>query len=254
MENDPSFHEPEAIADDLDAMLAELRQIRKEYPYGPGLNGLRRVRRKIAARLQESGLHQEADHYAVKGIAESYGNPGPPGDQIGRFVTDLTELIRSLREDPKSWRTQIAQGVGQVARRQQARTGDYVNKDRIAALEALPASKAWNPKRLIQLCKELNLAQQNGAVISIGSLVRAIMDHTAPLFGHKDFKVAASNAHGSYKDSMMYLASSKQISHQALHAQIGPNVSIPTPQQVDVKNHLDVLIEQATLILQKDSQ
>jgi hypothetical protein len=74
-------------------------------------------------------------------------------------------------------------------------------------------------------------------------LVRALMDHVPPLFGVKSFEQVASNADRSVKHLLTALQSAKPIGDRALHVQIAQRVPLPTAQQVDLKPHVDVLLE-----------
>jgi hypothetical protein len=243
-------HKAADIAKDLEPLLEQLRDIKYEaarsnyqgHAYDTALG-------MIAERLCQSTLEPEASEFVP-----SYRDSRTRIEQfLPGHVERLRVIIDSLQKNPKIWEAKI-RAARPPATTPTRRGAAYVNVKKIAELEALPKSKKWDQGRLIQLCRELNTAHQQGAVLAVAMLVRAIMDHTAKLFGDADFQKAASRAPQPAKNAMTALAAAKYISHRALHVQIGPKALIPTPQQVDVKNHLDVLIEQATLILEKDSE
>ncbi len=126
---------------------------------------------------------------------------------------------------------------------------DYVSKIRIRDLKRLK-----NPKfdflRLIRFCDELNLAFSGECYLSAITLIRAILDHTPPVFELDDFtKVANNYGTKSFRDSMLNLNnSSRKISDAYLHTQIRKNESLPTLTQVDFSNDLDVLLSEIVRI------
>ena len=65
-------------------------------------------------------------------------------------------------------------------------TGNYVSSSRVAELELLDCPP-YDMTRLAQLCRELNVAHENGCLMSIAMLVRAIVDHVPPIFGQTTF-------------------------------------------------------------------
>ena len=121
---------------------------------------------------------------------------------------------------------------------------DYVNKQRINEL-----SNIKNPDydfiKLIQLCKEINIAWQIGNYFTVVALVRTIIHHIAPIFGFSDFTQKASNYSGgpSFKKLMQNLLNStKNIADSHLHSQIKKKDTLPNDTQVDFKNDLDFLL------------
>lgn len=62
----------------------------------------------------------------------------------------------------------------------------YLALSRIAELQALKKPK-WDPRRLIRMLQELNLAHANGMDMATAMLVRTVTDHVPPLFGMTKF-------------------------------------------------------------------
>jgi hypothetical protein len=128
---------------------------------------------------------------------------------------------------------------------------EYVSPARIAELESI-GSAPYDVARLAQLCRELNAAHENGSLMSVAILVRAIVDHVPPIFGQSSFGQIANNYAGSksFKASMQHLDNSlRNIADAHLHTQIRPRESLPTEQQVDFKGDLDVLLSEAVRLL-----
>jgi hypothetical protein len=130
----------------------------------------------------------------------------------------------------------------------------YVNLERIEELKQIERIK-FDLIKLIQLCCELNSSNQNQNWYAVGALVRAIMDHIPPIFGHNDFKGIANNYSSqgnsqSFKASMDHLNKSmRKISDSFLHSQIIRSETLPNETQVDCKRDLDVLLAEIIRIL-----
>lgn len=119
----------------------------------------------------------------------------------------------------------------------------YVHKERIQALEEIK-SGSFDYSKLIQFCKELNIAFSNQSYLSVILLLRGIIDHVPPLFGQSDFSHVANNyGTKSFKESMLNLNnSSRKIADAYLHTQIRRKESLPNSNQIDFSNDLDALL------------
>jgi hypothetical protein len=131
----------------------------------------------------------------------------------------------------------------------------YVASSRIAELQALKNPK-WDPRRLIRMLQELNLAHANGMDMATAMLVRAITDHVPPIFGKTRFAdVAAQHSAGSidgrsFKGVMSHLTDSmKHIADGVLHVHIRTKETLPSPTQVDFSQSLDVLLGEVVRLL-----
>lgn len=129
---------------------------------------------------------------------------------------------------------------------------DYVDLERIAQLKSIQKSE-YDLKRLIRLCEELNIANQNDCHMSIAMIVRAIIDHTPPIFKARNFSEVANNYKGSqsFKKAMEHLNNSlKNIANSHLHIQIRKKEILPTEKQVNFSPDLDLLLSEIVRILQ----
>lgn len=122
----------------------------------------------------------------------------------------------------------------------------YVDPTRLSALESLE-SKQWDFTRLIELCREINVAAASQCHFSTVMLLRTILNHVPPIFGFQSFTAVASNYGGpqnrSFKANMVRLEnSSRKIADQHLHSMIRSSEDIPTFVQVDFSADLDVLL------------
>jgi len=130
---------------------------------------------------------------------------------------------------------------------------------RIDELQALQGA-ACDPRRLIRMLQELNLAQANGMNIATAMLLRAITDHVPPMFGKQGFaQVASQHTAGpgdgrSFKGAIAPLAESmKHIADGLLQVQIRPTETVPSSTQVDYRQSLDVLLGEVVRLLRATS-
>ena len=128
--------------------------------------------------------------------------------------------------------------------------GHYVDVGRIDEIEKL-ASGQFDFVKLIQLLRELNAAHANSSLLSIPMLVRATIDHVAPIFGKNTFaEVCGAYGSRSFRDSMNNLdKSSRKIADSYLHTPIRMRENLPTPVQVNFRHDLDVLLQEIVRIV-----
>lgn len=122
----------------------------------------------------------------------------------------------------------------------------YVDPARITALN-LSRVGEWDFKRLIELCREINVAAANRCHMSTAILLRTILNHVAPVLGFSTFAEVA-NSYGSpkgrsFKSSMQRLELSlRNIADMHLHSSIRSTEDVPSAVQVDFAADLDVLL------------
>ena len=132
-------------------------------------------------------------------------------------------------------------------------TKDYVHTDRMEELRQVSSDK-FDLCKLLRFCEELNECYRTGNILSIIMLTRALIDHVPPIFECKSFNEVANNYSGtkSFKESMERLnASSRKIADQHLHTPIRKSESIPTMNQADFSNDVDVLLAEVYRILKR---
>ena len=120
---------------------------------------------------------------------------------------------------------------------------DYVSNERVLEIEELDCE--FDTSKLTQLLKEINIAHRNEAYLTIAMVQRAILDHIPPIFGYEKFKEIANNYSGtrSFKEAMKGLDDQmRKISDSCLHQTIRKSEVLPTFQQVDIRNTLDLLL------------
>jgi hypothetical protein len=127
----------------------------------------------------------------------------------------------------------------------------YISLDRIQQLSSIENS-SYDFCRLVKYCEEINVAFSNKNYFSIAMLLRAIIDHIPPIFSCKNFSEIANNYKGSksFKESMKHLEeSSRKIADSFLHVQIRDKEVLPTQNQIDFSNDLDVLLSEIIRIM-----
>ena len=130
---------------------------------------------------------------------------------------------------------------------------DYIHQDRIKELREISSDK-FDLCKLLKFCEELNDCYRVNNLFAIIMLTRALIDHIPPIFGFKTFSEVVNNYSGtkSFKESMDRLnASSRKIADQHLHTPIRKSESIPTMNQVDFSNDIDVLLAEIYRLLKR---
>ncbi len=166
---------------------------------------------------------------------------GPLAD---RMRTTLRKSIEQLRNEIDI--AEQPQGI-----KLSTPTREYIHQDRMKELKEISSDK-FDLCKLLRLCEELNNCYRTNCIFSIILLTRALIDHVPPVFGFKTFNEVVSNYGGtkSFKESMDRLnSSSRKIADQHLHTSIRKSESIPTMNQVDFSNDIDVLLAEVHRIL-----
>lgn len=123
----------------------------------------------------------------------------------------------------------------------------YVDLSRIAALQSMSGG-TWDFSRLVELCRELNVAHAHRCHMTTAMLLRTILNHVPPVLGFPTFEQLASNYGGpksnkSFKGNMQRLQTSlRNIADMHLHSPIRTREDVPTAVQVDFAADLDVLL------------
>jgi hypothetical protein len=133
----------------------------------------------------------------------------------------------------------------------------YVDSARILALNSVRNSQ-WDFARLIELCREINVAAANRCHMSTAMLLRTILNHVPPALGFATFAEVANNYGGpkerSFKASMQRLELSlRNIADLHLHSPIRSVEDIPSAVQVDFAADLDVLLGEIARVHSKRS-
>ena len=132
------------------------------------------------------------------------------------------------------------------------KTQPYISEERITELSDID-SKKFATSKLIRLLREINVAYNNDSHLSVGILVRAMIDHIPLIFGVTTFPEVANNYKGtkSFNASMRRLNDSlRNLADSYLHVQIRKIESLPTAIQVDFRAEVDALLSEVSRVLQ----
>ncbi|RUU36350.1 hypothetical protein EOC93_25280 [Mesorhizobium sp. M6A.T.Ce.TU.002.03.1.1] len=119
----------------------------------------------------------------------------------------------------------------------------YVDVGTIAVLGSL-ADPRFDFTRLVQMCRELNVAHQQECNIAVAMLVRAVMDHIPPIFGKTTFAEVANSRPKSLKETLQPLESIRKIADTFHHVQIRKSETIPTATAVNASNAVESLLQE----------
>lgn len=156
-----------------------------------------------------------------------------------RMKTTALQAIEQLKHELDT--TDQPQGI-KIA----TSSKEYIHPERMKELRGITTS-TFDLCKLLKLCEELNAAYASNSVLSIIMLTRALIDHVPPFFKCNTFNEVVNNYSGtkSFKESMVNLnSSSRKIADQHLHTPIRKSESIPTMNQVDFSNDIDVLLSE----------
>lgn len=126
-----------------------------------------------------------------------------------------------------------------------------VAESRIVELRTL-TSGDFDFRKLVRLCEEMQLAYGQQCYYATAMLIRGLLDHVPPVFGFKTFSEVANNYAGggrSFKEAMHHLENaSRKIGDAHLHMPIRKSETLPTAQQVNCGQQLDVLLSEVVRI------
>ncbi len=132
-----------------------------------------------------------------------------------------------------------------------AATLTLTSEARLAELRAL-ASAQFDFKKLIRLCEEINMAYSAECYFATAMLIRGLLDHVPPVFGKATFSEVANYYAGggkSFKDTMHHLENaSRKVADAHLHMPVRKSETLPTAQQVNCGQQLDVLLSEIVRI------
>jgi hypothetical protein len=134
-----------------------------------------------------------------------------------------------------------------------SQVGDmFVDVTRISEIESID-NQEFDFTKLITFLKELNIAYSHHLFLTVPLLIRAIIDHTPPVFNKTNFtEVSGSHGSKSFKESMVHLdKSSRKIADSFLHTQIRNKEALPNKTQINFKQDLDVLLQEIVRLNKK---
>ncbi len=168
------------------------------------------------------------------------------GPLANRMRTTLLQAIEQLKHELETVDQPQAIKMSNTSK-------EYIHPERLKELSQVTSDK-FDLCKLLKLCEEMNGSYRTDSVLSIIMLTRALIDHVPPIFGAKTFNEVVNNYAGtkSFKENMERLnSSSRKIADQHLHTQVRNSESIPTMNQVDFSNDIDVLLAEVYRVLKR---
>lgn len=134
-----------------------------------------------------------------------------------------------------------------------APTEYFVSAALVARLESISCG-SFHTVKLAGYCRELNSSYYHGNVVACLLLIRAIMNHIPPVFGHSTFEQVAANVPRSQKETFTHLQSGvRKLADMYTHTPIRRREAYPTRTQVDpYKAQVEVLLQEVLCRLEED--
>lgn len=129
--------------------------------------------------------------------------------------------------------------------------GGLANESAFIAPEVLASLRAASPSqfdftKLIGFCEELDDAYRRGKFLSAILLIRAVMNHVPPVFGHTTFAAVVANAGRSVKPMLERLEQeARPIADLHTHILLRKRESLPSRNQVEpYKGSFELLLRE----------
>jgi len=115
----------------------------------------------------------------------------------------------------------------------------------ITRLEALTAS-TYDVASLVRMCREINSSFAHDNVLAVALLMRTVLNHVPPVFGHNTFEQVVASMGKSLKESFEHLEKGlRKIADFYTHKKIGAFESYPSAVQVEpYKPQFELLLHQ----------
>jgi hypothetical protein len=128
----------------------------------------------------------------------------------------------------------------------------FVESSVIDQLRQCP-SKKFDLSKVIRFCEELNSSYSSGNYLASTLLIRALLNHVPPVFGHTTFQQVVSQCPRSVKELLKPLEEvSRDIADLHTHSPIRHKESLPSKSQVEpFKPSLEVLLHEIVVKAQE---
>lgn len=128
----------------------------------------------------------------------------------------------------------------------EAARDNFIHPHRINALENIQSNK-FDLSKLVVICEEINDNWSSENIFTVGLLLRTMINHVPPIFNDAyttfDHVVANYSGSRSFKENMTHLNKSlRTIADGYNHELISKKEILPTPNQVDFRQNIDLLL------------
>jgi hypothetical protein len=195
----------------------------------------------IQAYVQPGHPIKKSDLIAVV-VVRAGRKPTPPASYAADTLLSIMKKAGLFRED------KFGSEVIITLPRQEKREL-FIEPDKIGKLEAT-AKPEFDVSKLVELCKEINECYDQKFYYATGMLIRAVLDHVAPIFQREDFNGIVNNYGGrSFKGQMKTLAGYRDVFDGYLHSHIKEKENLANAKQVDCAGSFDALLGEAIRLL-----
>jgi hypothetical protein len=158
-----------------------------------------------------------------------------PEAPIYDLYADLQCLVDRLREIAENPEALEWTGATEV----------FVEPSVIGHLRQCPARR-FDLSKVVRYCEELNSSYALGNYLASTLLIRSLLNHVPPLFGHATFQQVVSQSSRSIKELLRPLEEvSRDVADHHTHSTIRHKESLPTKSQVEpFKANLEVLLHE----------
>ncbi|MER6789527.1 hypothetical protein ABT330_33760 [Streptomyces sp. NPDC000658] len=133
----------------------------------------------------------------------------------------------------------------------------YIDAGLLAELETAAATNRWKVHKLIALCQGLNDAYIAENPYACAAMIRSILDHIPPVFGHTDFKhVAAQHVFSMKRNDKTHaqrLAAFKDIADDVMHRPIGHTTPRISMDDLPEPIRLNAILNEVVIVMPKSA-
>jgi hypothetical protein len=147
--------------------------------------------------------------------------------ELDGLSTDLEEALEVADSSPR-----------------QLHAGWIVDPDLISKIEQSNGSRL-NVVHLVRVLREINSSLAHGNVVATALLMRAVLNHVPPVWGHQNFDRVVASVGRSLKDSYMHLEDGlRKIADFHTHKRIDETDTYPSRAQVEpFKPQFELLLQ-----------
>jgi hypothetical protein len=128
----------------------------------------------------------------------------------------------------------------------------FINPNRFEEIRKLESAE-FDLSKLIRLLEELDSSYQQGNLLAVPILIRAVLDHVPPIFKKQSFAEVANSSAKSTKDQLLYLEDFvRKLADGNLHTKIRNAESLPNKTQVECLGPFDVLLAEVSRVLRTE--
>jgi hypothetical protein len=176
-------------------------------------------------------------------------------NSLGQINVDIENDIREaydLRSDLQVVIDDIRELLSQPNIEWSAIQNEYIDSSIIEKLNQ-NQNKKYDLTKVIQFCREINGTFKSGYYLSTALLIRALINHIPPVFGHERFDQVVSQSTKSRKELFKPLDDiARDIADLHTHDTIRHKENLPTKRQLEpFKANIEVLLQEIITDLQK---